>query len=104
MEFRDAITNCVNSAMLTYENHNTNNSFLGASYRMVDRMLKMYDYEPVGTSKNIPFCNHSTAQIAFVYRYEDEIYWCHLPEICWKKFLVDIYGSDNLEEIPAAQS
>jgi hypothetical protein len=88
--FEEALTCEVNSALLTFENHNPDTIFLDPSYRVMERMLREYRFEPVGICKNVPFNRYRANQIAFVYRYRDELYWCHLPEICWMSFLMEI--------------
>jgi hypothetical protein len=87
---KEALTCEVDSALLTFENHNPNTIFLDPSYRVMERQLMEYHYEPVGICKNVPYNRYRAKQIAFVYRYEDELYWCHLPEICWMSFLMEI--------------
>lgn len=88
--FREALTCEVNSALLTFENHSADNIFLDPSYAVTERLLREYHFDPVGISRNIPFNRHRANQIAFVYRYDDEIHWCHMPEICWMSFLQEI--------------
>lgn len=79
----------VNSAVLTFENHNTDNGFMVSNLTMMSRMLKRNDYEPVGICKNVPYNPHPTEQVAFVYRYDGELYWCHMPALSLKN-LTDI--------------
>lgn len=88
--FREALTCEVNSALLTFENHSADNIFLDPSYTVMERLLREYRFEPVGYCKNVPFNRYRSKQIAFVYRYDDELHWCHMPEICWMSFLQEI--------------
>ena len=87
---REALTCEVNSALLTFGNHSADNIFLDPSFSVTERMLRECHYGPVGISRNIPFNRHQTNQIAFVYRYDDELYWCHMPEVCWMSCLREI--------------
>ncbi|MGN0316955.1 MAG: hypothetical protein ACI4E1_03360 [Lachnospira sp.] len=81
-ELRHALCNSVNSAMLTYENHDTDNGFLSYSLKEMKRGLVRRGYEPVGISRNVPYNKYPTPQVAFVYKYMDEVYWCHMPVMC----------------------
>lgn len=88
--FREALTCEINSALLSSGNHSTDNIFIDPSYRNMEWMLRECHFEPVGISRNVPFNRYRANQIAFVYRYEDELYWCHMPEVCWISFLHEI--------------
>jgi hypothetical protein len=88
--FREALTCEVNSALLTFENHSADNIFVDPSCAAMERMLRECHYEPVGVSRHIPFNRHRSSQIGFVYRYNDELYWCHMPSVCWMGFLQEI--------------
>jgi hypothetical protein len=88
--FQEALNCEVNSALITCENHSPDTIFFDPSYRIMEQLLREYHYNPVGICKNIPYNEHRANQIAFVYRYEGELYWCHLPEICWMSFLMEI--------------
>lgn len=88
--FREALTCEINSALLSSENHSTDNIFIDPCYLSMERMLRECHFEPVGISRNVPFNRYRANQIAFVYRYEDELYWCHMPEVCWVSFLHEI--------------
>lgn len=99
MELKDALVTEVNSGMLSYGNHNTDNGFLNEKYYMVERELKCAGYEPVGVCFNVPFNPHPTKQIAFAYLVDDEVHWCHMPQSCWYNYLYDCYGTKVAEEM-----
>lgn len=88
--FREALTCEINSALLSSGNHSTDNIFIDPCYRSMERMLQECHFEPVGISRNVPFNRYRANQVAFVYRYEEELYWCHMPEVCWISFLQEI--------------
>lgn len=81
-ELSYALNNEVNSAMLTCENHDADNGFISGSIIELRKGLKRRGYEPVGICDNVPYNKYSTPQVAFVYRFMDEIHWCHMPLVC----------------------
>lgn len=93
MNIVEALQTEINSGMLTVENHCRDNGFFGDTLKECEKELKRRKYEPVGICKNVPFeCAYSSYVIAFVFRYNEEIYWCHLPESYWFKLLKEVYG------------
>lgn len=99
MTLKEALVTQVNSGMLTYSNHNTDNGFLNPKCYETEKALLRAGYEPVGISRNVPFNPHKTKQVAFVYRMDGEAVWCHLPLACWYNFLYDLYGGKQAEKI-----
>ena len=77
----------VNSGMINFENHNTDNGFFGDTLNEIEKELKYRNYEPFGNS------------IAFVYKYDEEVYWCHMPETYWFHLLREAYGYDEADKI-----
>lgn len=83
----------VNSAMLTRRNHSSDNGFFGVSKETVVRNLMLRCYEPVGCSFNVPFLGSSKEpQVAFVFEFEGEIRWVHLPKYLWLKYVFEYHG------------
>lgn len=90
----------VNSALITFENHNKDNSFMDCDIRIFNRLLTCKNYEPVGICKNVPFKPaYAIHSVAFCYRYEEELYWCHLTETVWYSLLSGVYGRQKADEI-----
>lgn len=94
----------VNSASLTYENHNRDNGFL---YSDIDDVVKALndrysDLEPVGICRDVPFpCNAiaNANSVGFVYKVDGETYWCHFTEMLWFSLLSDVYGRKEADLI-----
>ncbi len=90
----------VNSALVTFENHSDDNSFMHCDIKPFERLLEVGKCEPVGICKNVPFePAYAKYSVAFCYRYEEELYWCHMTETIWLSLLSDIYGSKRAAEI-----
>ena len=90
----------INSALLTYENHNNDNGFLDCDILEFERGLTERNYEPVGICKNVPFApDYALHSIGFCYRYNEELYWCHLTETLWYSLLSDVYGRNTADTI-----
>ena len=90
----------VNSGMVTFENHNNDNGFMDCDIVPFERALKERHYEPVGICKNVPFePAYAKYSVAFCYKYEDEVYWCHLLETIWFSLLSDVYGRKEADAI-----
>lgn len=100
MTLGEILQNEINSALVTFENHNSDNSFMDCDITTFARLLEASHYEPVGICKNVPFePSYARYSVAFCYKYEDELYWCHLTEIIWFSLLSDVYGRDKADEI-----
>lgn len=96
----EILQNEVNSACVTTGNHNNDNGFMYPDIINFEKGLKKRGYEPIGISKNVPFKpSYAEYSVAFCYKYNDEIYWCHLTEIVWHSLLSDIYGRKKANEI-----
>lgn len=100
MDIREALRTEVNSAMLTFENHNRDNGFFEDLVREFEKELQARQYEPIGICKNIPFpCSATKYSVAFVFRNNGEVNWCHLPETYWFHLLKQCYGYDEADKI-----
>ena len=100
MKIEDILQNELNSALVTFENHSNDNSFMECDIKTFERLLQGNKYEPVGICKNVPFePSYAKHSIAFCYRYEEELYWCHMTEIIWFSLLSDVYGRKKADEI-----
>lgn len=92
----------VNSASLTYQNHDADNGFL---YSDIDDVVKALNdrysnLEPVGICRNVPFpCSTSNYSVGFVYKIDGETYWCHFTEMLWFSLLSDVYGRKEADLI-----
>jgi len=90
----------VNSALVTFENHSNDNSFMDCDIKTFERLLEVGKYEPVGICKHVPFePAYAKYSVAFCYRYEEELYWCHMTETIWFSLLSDVYGRKRADEI-----
>lgn len=98
-DLKTALLQSVNSALLTLNNHTTDNSFLFQGYRGFERRLEEYNYEPVGVTKNVPYNPYPSEQLAFVYRFEGELYWFHLPKRCWEFLLLEGFGCNKIKDL-----
>lgn len=92
----------VNSASLTYQNHDADNGFLSSD--IDDMVMELNDrysnLEPVGICRNPPFpCSASHYSVGFVYKLEGDIHWCHLTELSWFSLLSDVYGRKEADNI-----
>lgn len=92
----------VNSASLTYQNHDADNGFL--SIDIDDMVIKLNDrysnIEPIGICRNTPFpCSVGKYSIGFVYKIDGDTYWCHLTERLWFSLLSDVYGRKDANNI-----
>ncbi len=86
----EALHTPVNSALLTYGNHNADNSFLRRNLAAVEKALREKGCRAVGVSANMPFSAHKEHQIAFVYESEyGEKCWCHMPLVMWLHLIWD---------------
>ncbi len=92
-DFVNSLQNKVNDGLLNYSNHTQDNSFFEDSLSETVKKMKEHKYEPVGISLNPPFpCAATNFSIAFVMRFNEEIYWVHMPETYWLMLLSDYYG------------
>lgn len=90
----------VNSGMINFENHNADNGFFGDTLNEIEKGLKYRNYEPLGICKHVPFpCSCAGNSIAFVYKYDEEVYWCHMPETYWFHLLRETYGYNEADKI-----
>nr|DAH03591.1 MAG TPA: hypothetical protein [Caudoviricetes sp.] len=93
MELKELLKTEVNSALLTIKNHNRDNGFFRDTIVEIEKDLNYRQYEPMGICKNVPFeCTVASRAVAFVYKYDGEIYWCHMPETYYHHLLVECYG------------
>lgn len=92
----------VNSASLTYQNHDPDNGFL---YSDIDDMVAVLNdgysnIEPIGICRNVPFpCSVSEHSVAFVYKIDGDIRWCHFTELLWFSLLSDVYDRKEAGDI-----
>ena len=90
----------VNSALLTFSNHDNDNGFLEDTIDKVEKKLIERGYEPVGICKNVPFpCVSTSMSLGFVYRYDGEVRWCHIPEVYWEMLLCQCYSRKEVNSI-----
>lgn len=90
----------VNSAMITVQNHDNDNGFLECGIREFTLALRERNYEPIGICKNVPFKpTYTEYAVAFCYKRNDEIYWCHLTETMWYSLLTQLYGRKKADTI-----
>ena len=99
MRVEDSLTNEVNSALITCNNHSSDNSFISNELHRFVSNLKATSYEPYGICRNVPYNPYDVDEIAYVFKEDDEIRWVHMPKLCWKHLLSDIYGRENAKEI-----
>lgn len=100
MNIGEVLQHEVNSAFITFENHSNDNSFLDCDAISFEKSLKDSEYEPVGICKNLPFeASYAKYSIAFCYKYDGELYWCHLTESIWFSLLSDMYGRKKADKI-----
>lgn len=92
-DFVNSLQNKVNDGLLNYSNHTQDNSFFEDSLSETVKKMREREYEPVGISLNPPFpCAAASFSIAFVMRFNEKIYWVHMPETYWLMLLSDHYG------------
>lgn len=90
MKINEALVSPVNSALLTYENHMRDNSFLRKSPAAIESALREKGLSAAGVSANIPYNPYKEAQIALVCEDEwGEKMWCHMPTIMWLHLIWD---------------
>lgn len=92
----------VNSALLTFENHTNDNSFLDSDINYMINGLKKSDYVPAGICTSIPYIPSNYEEgwyIGFVFYYKDEVQWIHMPKVTLFALLEDYYGREKAEEI-----
>lgn len=99
MNLKEAIVNVVNSAIVTFENHNQDNSFLEGKIVPMEKELQHSGYVPVGICFNVPWNRYDDEQIAFVYEFEEEKCWCHMSRLNWEFLICDAYGYNNADQI-----
>ena|GEM_PF-1963205 len=100
MELKELLRTEVNSALITIKNHDRDNGFFRDTVTEIERDLRSRNYEPIGICKNVPFkCGVSSESVAFVYKYDGEIYWCHMPATYWHHLLTDCFGRKEAEKI-----
>ena len=100
MELKEALTNVVNSALLTFDNHDKDNSFLSSRIAEMEKDLRYSGYKPEGICFNVPWNHYPDEQVAFVYECkEEEKYWCHMSRLCWEMLICDAFGYNNADQI-----
>ena len=99
MRVEDSLTNEINSALITCNNHSSDNSFISNELYHFVGNLKVKPYEPYGVCRNIPYNPYDIDMIAYVFKEDDEIRWVHMSKLCWKHLLSDIYGREKAKEI-----
>lgn len=103
-ELGEVLKTEINSASLTYQNHDADNGFLSSD--IDDMVMELNDrysnIEPVGICRNTPFpCNalFGRSAIGFVYKVDGDTYWCHFTELLWFSLLSDVYGRKEASDI-----
>lgn len=100
IQMGEILQNEINSAFISYENHNNDNGFMDCDINNFERGLIERNYEPIGICKQVPFeAPYAKHSVAFCYKYEEELYWCHLTEIIWYSLLSDVYGRKEADNI-----
>lgn len=100
MELKEILKTEVNSALVSFENHNADNGFFEDNVIDVEQELNERQYEPIGICKNVPFKSAGIKySVAFVYKYKENVYWCHMPETYWFYLLKQYYGYDVADKI-----
>lgn len=98
----DALTNKINSALITADNHSYDNSFVE---NRIDTMLiglNKSKYFPAGICKDMPFISEKYDKdlyIVFAFYDNEELYWIHFSKIILFSLLRDEYGYKKAEEI-----
>ena len=93
MDLKEILKTGVNSALISIKNHEGDNGFFRDTIVEIENDIERRGYVPLGICKNVPFeCSSASQSVAFVYKYLDEIYWCHMPETYWHHLLTDGYG------------
>lgn len=100
MNIGEILQNEINSALVTFENHSSDNSFMDCDILIFEKSLKTNKYDAVGICKQVPFKPaYAKYSIAFCYKYNDELYWCHMTELLWFSLLSKIYGRKEADII-----
>lgn len=90
----------INSAMISFKNHDSDNGFLECDVTKFESALVKRGYEPLGICKNVPFKpDYAIYSVAFCYKYNGDVYWCHLTEVMWYSLLNQIYGNKKADAI-----
>ena len=100
MDLREVLKTEVNSALISCGNHDSDNGFFADNINGVEKKLIAREYEPLGICKNVPFeCASAGRSVAFVYKYDGDVHWCHMPEIYWFRLLKECYGYSEADKI-----
>ena len=99
MTIEESLTNEINSAMITFENHSKDNSFVDCDLKNFKKYFGYTGYEPYGVCRNVPFNYYPDEQVAYVFKEDEEIKWVHIPKLMWRYLLSDIYGREKAKEI-----
>lgn len=90
----------VDCALISNRNYDSDNDFFADNINGVEKSLIARKYDPLGICKYIPFeCASQNQSLAFVYKYEDDVYWCHIPKIYWFRILKEWYGYFEAKKI-----
>jgi hypothetical protein len=90
----------INSAMISNKNHDCDNGFLECNVTKFESALVEKGYEPLGICKNVPFKpDYAIYSVAFCYKCNGDVYWCHLTEVMWYSLLNQIYGNKRADAI-----
>ena len=85
---------------MTCENHTSDNSFLESDIIPMVEGLKKCNYIPKGICTTIPYSPYDIdSQIGFVFTYNDDVQWIHMPKVTFFGLLDDYYGREKAEQI-----
>ena len=100
MNLGEVLKTEINSALISCGNHDSDHGFFAANINDVEKNLIAREYEPLGICKNVPFeCASAGQSMAFVYKYDDNVCWCHMSEIYWFRLLKEWYGYSEAKKI-----
>lgn len=98
---KSSLTRLINSALITDENHSSDNSFITNEFCYFEANLLHKRYEPCGVCFNLPYNPYDSNMVAYVFKENEEVRWVHMPERCLLHLLSDLYGRSEAKSMIA---
>ena len=90
----------VNSALLTFNNHSNDNSFISNELSTFISNLRNSNYIPYGVCMNPPYSHYDSPMVGYVFYDErDEVRWVHMPKRALLHLLSEIHGREEAKRM-----
>lgn len=99
MELKEALITEVNSGLINYDNHSSDNCFSYNTPHEMEWAMKNNGMKPVGYSLQLPYNPYSYPMVAIVFTEDGELCWCHMSKMTWQSFVKRLHGDEVLKSL-----